>query len=224
MGAKNVSACYVLWSHLDHAPFRLLVGMALQSLDQSSAEGRPARVYFGGEDALVELLGRTRSPAYKALSALKKAGAIEALDVGRKGHRAVYKLALDPLSPPQRVAVTDTSKGRGNRHGKGRGNRDQRVAVTDTPRSTEEGTEEITTRRTSPPAVVSPAPDAPVDNPEFDDLTTEQANRELIKRHGLEHGVNLLAQHGASHPQCENPAGHVLATTPSFTVIKGGAA
>jgi hypothetical protein len=63
-----------------------------------------------------------------------------------------------------------------------------------------------------------------VDNPEFDEMTTEQANRELIKRHGLEHGVRLLDQHGASHPDCENPAGHLLASTPSFTVIKGGAA
>lgn len=52
-------------------------------------------------------------------------------------------------------------------------------------------------------------------------MTTEQANRELIKRFGLEHGVRLLDQHGASHPECDNPAGHLLAG-PSFTVIKGG--
>lgn len=223
MGAKNVSAAFAMWAHLDHAPFRVLVGMALMSLDQASAEGRPARVYFGGEDALVELLGRSRSAAYKALGSLRKAGAVEVMDVGRKGHRAVYKLALDPLDRSHSVAVTETSKGRGNRDGKGLANRDQRVAVNETPRSTEEGTEEITTRRTSPPAVVSPAPEPPVDNPEIE-MTVEQANRVLIDRHGLEHALRLLDQHGASHPHCENPAGHLLAVTPSFTVIKGGAA
>jgi hypothetical protein len=220
MGARNVSAAFTLWAHLDHAPFRLLVGMALQSLDQPSAEGRPARVYFGGEDALVELLGRSRSPVYKALRALKKEGAVDVIDVGRKGHRAVYKLALDPLAPPVRVSVTDTSKGVGNRRGKGVGNRDQRVAVNDTPRSTEEGTEESRPGETSPPAVVSPAPAPPVDNPGIE-MSTEQANRELIKRQGLEHALRLLAQHAATHADCENPAGHLLAG-PSLTVIHGG--
>jgi hypothetical protein len=174
MGARNVSAAFTLWAHLDHAPFRLLVGMALQSLDQPSAEGRPARVYFGGEDALVELLGRSRAPAYKALGALRKAGAVEVLDVGRRGHRAVYKLALDPLNPPVSVAVTETSKGRGNRDRKGLANRDQRVAVTDTPRSTEEATEESRPGETSPPEVPHLQLVPPVDNPEIDYSTAQQ--------------------------------------------------
>lgn len=224
MGARNVSAAFAMWAHLDHAPFRVLVGMALMSLDQASAEGRPARVYFGGEEALVELLGRSRSAAYKALGALRKAGAVEVLDVGRKGHRAVYKLALDPLAARHSVAVTETSKGRGNRDGKGRGNRDQRVAVRETPRSTEEGTEESRPGETSPPAVVSPAPDAPVDNPEIDEMTTEQANRELIHRFDLQPALRLLDQHAATHPNCDNPAGHLLAGSPTLRVIPGGAA
>ena len=165
MGARNVSAAFAMWAHLDHAPFRVLVGMALMSLDQASAEGRPARVYFGGEDALVELLGRSRSAAYRALGTLRKEGAVEVVDVGRKGHRAVYKLALDPLDRSHSVALSATSKGRGERDGKGRAQRDQRVAVNGTPRSTEEETGKSRPGETSPPAVVSPAPDAPVDNP-----------------------------------------------------------
>jgi len=36
MGARNVSAAFAMWAHLDHAPFRVLVGMALMSLDQTS--------------------------------------------------------------------------------------------------------------------------------------------------------------------------------------------
>lgn len=219
-----MSAAFAMWAHLDHAPFRVLVGMALMSLDQASAEGRPARVYFGGEDALVELLGRSRSAAYRALGTLRKEGAVEVMDVGRKGHRAVYKLALDPLDRSHSVALSATSKGRGERDGKGRTQRDQRVAVNGTPRSTEEGTGKSRPGDTSPPAVVSPALVGPVDNPEFDEMTVEQANRVLIDRHGLEQALRLLDQHGASHPHCENPAGHLLAGTPTLRVIEGGAA
>lgn len=220
MGARNVSAAYVLWAHLDHAPFRLLVGMALQSLDQASPEGRPARTWFGGEEALTELLGRSRRMTYKALAALRASGAIEVVEVGRNRHRAVYRLHLDPMAS---VHLKDTHKRVPQVHKKGAPEVQNRVHLSDTPRSTEEGTEESRTGDTPPPAVVSPAPDAPVDNPEIE-MTTEQANRELIKRHGLEHGVRLLDQHGATHPDCDNPAGHVLAGSPSFTVIKGGAA
>ncbi len=221
MGARNVSAAFAMWAHLDHAPFRVLVGMALQSLDQPSAEGRPARVYFGGEDALVELLGRSRSAAYKALGALRKAGAIEVMDVGRKGHRAVYKLALDPLNAAHSVAVTETSKGRGNRDGKGRGNRDRRVAVNETPRSTEEGTDESRPGETSPPAVTSPGPDGPVDNSGDEQIDTETANRRLVHRHGLEHAMRLLDEHAATHPDCDAPAAHLLQAR-TLTVIPGG--
>lgn len=219
MGAKNVSAAYVLWAHLDHAPFRLLVGMALQSLDQASPEGRPARTWFGGEEALTELLGRSRRMTYKALAALRASGAIEVVEVGRNRHRAVYRLHLDPMAS---VHLKDTHKREPQVHKKGAPEVQNRVHLSGTPRSTEEGTKESREGDTSPPAVVSPAPDAPVDNPEFDEMTTEQANRELIKRHGLEHGVNLLAQHAAVHPECENPAGHLLASTRGLRVIEGG--
>lgn len=222
MGARNVSACFTLWAHLDHAPFRVLVGMALQSLDQPSAEGRPARVYFGGEDALVELLGRSRSAAYRALGALRKAGAVDLMDAGRSKHRAVYKLHLDPLAFPASVAVSATQKGRTERDEKGRTERDKRVALSATPRSTEEGTEESREGETSPPAVVSPAPSPPVDNSAEGEMTTEQANRELIKRHGLEHALRLLDQHAATC-QCANPAAHLI-QTPTLRVIEGGAA
>jgi|AntRauTorcE11897_2_1112592.scaffolds.fasta_scaffold00638_20 hypothetical protein len=98
MGARNVAACYAMWQELPHPAFRLLVGMALQSLDEASSKGRPPRVWYGGQDALVEMVGRTRSTAYAALSTLKETGAIVLVDNGRQGHRAVYKLALDPMA------------------------------------------------------------------------------------------------------------------------------
>lgn len=52
-------------------------------------------------------------------------------------------------------------------------------------------------------------------------MTTE-ANRLLVDRHGLEHALRLLDQHGATCPDCENPSGHLLATTPTLRVISGG--
>lgn len=220
MGARNVSAAFAMWARLPHGAFRLLVGMALQSLDAPSKEGRPARIYYGGEAAMVEVFGRSKRSMYDALSTLRKEGAVEVIDTGRHGHRAVYRLELDPLSAAAKGAKTRTHKpaksrtdGCENSQVKGAGSR--------TPRNNEGGNQESREGDTSPPAVVSPAPDAPVDNPEIE-MTTEQANRELIKRHGLEHGVNLLAQHAAVHPECDNPAGHVLATTPTLRVIEGG--
>lgn len=223
MGARNVSAAFAMWARLDHAPFRLLVGMALQSLDQASPEGRPARVYFGGEDALVELLGRSRAAAYRALATLKKEGAVEVMDAGRSGHRAVYKLRLDPLAVRPSVAPTETQKGRTERDEKGRTQRDRRVAVSETPRNHLGGHEESREGDTSPEVTTSPAAAPPVDNPEFD-MTVEQANRVLIDRHGLEAALRLLDQHGATHPDCDNPSRHLLATTPALRVIPGGAA
>lgn len=98
MGARNVSVAFTRWGHLPHAQFKLLVGMALQALDTGSDEGRPPRVYFGGEEGLIAILGRSRSTTYEVLAALKAAGAIEVLESGRQSHRAVYRLALDPFT------------------------------------------------------------------------------------------------------------------------------
>lgn len=97
MGVRNVSACYAMWPQLPHAAFRVLVGMALQSLDASENQKRPPRIWFGGQDALIEMAGGSRATAYRALSTLREAGAIEQLEAGRFAHRAVYKLALDPM-------------------------------------------------------------------------------------------------------------------------------
>jgi len=220
MGAKNVSACYVLWGHLDHAPFRLLVGMALQSLDQQGKTGRPARIWFGGQDALVDMLGRSRTQAYEALKKLREAGAVEVIDAGRVDHRAVYKLVLDPLAVSglpghKSVRVTRTKRVPVTRN---RGSRTPGPLGT-----TEEGTAESRPGDKSPPAVISPALMGPVDNPEFAEMDKGTANQLLIERYGV--AVHeLLDQHGATCPDCDNPSGHLLATTPTLRVISGGAA
>lgn len=100
MGARNVGSAFTAWADLPHAPFRLLVGMALQALDAPTKEGRPARVYFGGEDGMVDILGRSRSQMYEALARLREVGAVTILEAGRSRHRAVYLLNLDPFQGP----------------------------------------------------------------------------------------------------------------------------
>jgi len=217
MGARNVSAAYVLWGHLDHAPFRLLVGMALQSLDQQGKTGRPPRVWFGGQDALVDMLGRSRTQAYEALKKLREAGAIEVIDAGRIDHRAVYRLVLDAsavsgLPGLNSVRVTRTKRVPPTRN---------RGSGTPGPLgTTEESTAESRLGKTSPEVTTSPAPGPPVDNPEIDAMDTGNANQLLIQRHGVRvHTV--LAEHAATHPDCDDPVRHLLAA-PTFTVIPGG--
>ncbi len=112
MGASNVKLVYAQWGHLADRPFRLLVHMALVTLDDDR-DGRPARRYWQGREALAGALGRSlpspddttddararRAAAFEAVrSALKSlvdAGAVARGDsVARSGHRAEYVLHL----------------------------------------------------------------------------------------------------------------------------------
>jgi hypothetical protein len=153
MGARNVSAVFALWPTLPPLPKVLLLGMALQSLDAPSADGRPARVFFGGQDALVEFGGRSRTAAYRALKTLREHGAVEVLDAGRNGHRAVYRLALDPLAEgsQNRDASTldDEEAESRNRDAKGSRNRDGRVPESG-PLGRTKNNKEITRRKNLP--------------------------------------------------------------------------
>lgn len=107
MGARNVSAAYVMWPHLPHRAFRLLAGMANTALDDD-VDGRPARRYFGGERSMAELIGEVPADADRnasifrsaraALRELIDAGAIVRLTTGRRGSRAEFTLNLDPLT------------------------------------------------------------------------------------------------------------------------------
>lgn len=102
-------AAYTYWSHLDHAPFRLLAYMALVSLDHPK-DGQPARRYFGGRDALCQALGHPVPPSdstartvRKAISALMRAGAIETVVKAAPGRYAEYALQLDGGTSGSRV-------------------------------------------------------------------------------------------------------------------------
>jgi hypothetical protein len=130
MGARNVSACFVMYSDLPHRAFRLLVHMALTSLDDEGQDGRSARRYYGGRDAMVAALGfdvtsaegldSGRRAARRVLVELEQAGAICDRTTGANGRRAEYQLALDPLG--RRVATTPQQEGRHNPPKEGRHN------------------------------------------------------------------------------------------------------
>ena len=109
MGARNVSGALALYRHLDHRAMRLLVGMALTALDAPIGD-TPARLYYGGQDAMADLLGydvpprddddpavtKLRRNAHeqvrRALADLRAAGAIDVKVKAVNGRRAVYLL------------------------------------------------------------------------------------------------------------------------------------
>jgi hypothetical protein len=229
MGARNVSAVFAMYPDLAPLPKLLLVWMALKSLDAQGKDGRPPRVFYDGEDSLIEACGRSRSQVYAALKVLRsdEVKAVEVLVAGRMRSRAVYKLRLDPMERGGRQVPSVRESGPRSVRKTGRNwVRESGFEGPEnrTPIKNEGGTEESRGGDKSRPAVVSPAPGAPVDNPEFDEMTAEQANRELIHRFDLEPALRMLDQHGATHPDCNDPARHLLATTPNLRVLKGGAA
>jgi hypothetical protein len=220
MGRRNAETAIVLWAELPPLPKLLLVCMAVRSLDPPGKDGKPHSVYFGGFDDLMLISGRSRSATFAAVKALREMGALEQMEFGHVGTRASFRLLLDPL--------TVRKKGSGKQDPKGSGKQDKRVRETGlegpgngTPKGTQDD-EENGEENNSPDPAISPAPVDNSANPEFDEMTEEQARRALTERHGLVYAVHLLEKHANADPDCDNPAGHLLAGSPSFTVIPGG--
>lgn len=175
MGARNVAAAFARWGDLPHSQFRLLVGMAFTALDAPSKEGRPARVYFGGEEALVELLGRSRSQMYETLSGLKNAGAVDVLDSGRSRHRAVYKLNLDTLPTEGQGPEDPDANGSGTPGRKGSGKPGHTGSGRPGPLGTTKGsTRTSRTGETSSPEVPHQGRATTSNDDEFDYSTASQ--------------------------------------------------
>lgn len=222
MGARNVAAVLVAgWHELPYRARFALVCVAQMSLDAPS-NGRPARRYFAGPEYLAQvLLGEVSDSSIaqveKVLTQLTKAGALLRVVRGAPGRKAEYELVLkrpEPVEHPTETVgkhptetVGDTPPERWEPTHQNGGAQEQG-----------EEQQRRTGRTTSPDPAISPAP---VDNSDAEQIDTETANRRLIHRHGLEHAMRLLDEHGATCPDCDAPARHLL-DTPSFTVIKGG--
>lgn len=115
VGATNVARVFATWGDLPHVAFRALTYMALVTMDSDKTPR-----YYGGVEALSVALGRPevsradRKAVSDALTVLRRAGAIEGLIKGSRGHRAEYALRLEPVDNPS-VAV-DTESGQDGKH------------------------------------------------------------------------------------------------------------
>lgn len=99
MGVQLANVAVIRWAPvISDRAFRVLIRMALVALDKPS-NGQPAGQYFGGIALLSMTLRGGGDPSHRttrrALSELVQVGAIESLERGKKGTRAVYKLTLD---------------------------------------------------------------------------------------------------------------------------------
>lgn len=109
MGARNVGAALAMYPNLEHRAMRLLLGMSLTALD-TPTQMHPGQRFFGGRDALADILGyrlpaapdesdaaaRARRSAYeqvrRALAELAAAGAITRVVTGAREWRSEYVL------------------------------------------------------------------------------------------------------------------------------------
>lgn len=105
--AMQSQSIYWLQMIPSYADRLVLLRMALQCRDFPGDNGDPAHIYWGGRDALMLTLSDGTLPdrettAYDnharkirySLARLAKAGAIERIDDGRRGHNSVYRLTL----------------------------------------------------------------------------------------------------------------------------------
>jgi hypothetical protein len=193
MGARNVSAVFAMWKKLAPLPKVLLLGMAFQALDSPSPEGRPARVFFGGQDTMMEYTGRSRGQTYAALRALREAGAVEVMDGGRRGHRAVYRLALSPIPAEAIGSGIPDAPGSGIPDSQGPGIRTCRVRDPGPLGTTKEGGRKSPEEYTSPEGTTSPAP---VDNSErpTDDIPYATAQQIVTAAIGIEQGAARIRE------------------------------
>ena len=112
MGVELAGLVSAKWGHLPAGPFKLLVRMAITSLDKPNSKGQPASVYWGGWIDLAIALGRDtpdedgtpeiarrrkiiRDEVIRHTTALTKAGAIKpAVDNPVRGTRQTWILTI----------------------------------------------------------------------------------------------------------------------------------
>jgi hypothetical protein len=108
MGTANVTAVYIYWSHLDHAPFRLLSHMALKSVDAGSraAAAIEPDLYWLPLSDQAEAMGyaphgkATVRQLRKLRAQLVDAGAISLESSGSRWRSTTWRLHPVPRLPP----------------------------------------------------------------------------------------------------------------------------
>jgi len=99
MGVYNASAALrVLPDKLGPAPRLTLMAMAFMTLD-APTERQPARLYYGGWQLVCIRMGflpsdDMRKRFIRDVATLRKAGLVEIVEPGYRGHAAVYRLLL----------------------------------------------------------------------------------------------------------------------------------
>lgn len=102
MGATLVATALAKWSAITpDGAFRILIQMALTALDTAS-DGRPANLYFGGHDPLLNVLPARENTTLDSreravrrhVDTLVAMGAIERTNRARSGANQVYRLTL----------------------------------------------------------------------------------------------------------------------------------
>lgn len=102
MGARNAKAVGLAWPGLPDRPWRVLLWMALTSLDEDKGE-RAARTYYAGHAAIAEMLGLDPKSTSdlrvvrRAVAHLVRAGALVPLHAAGNGRTAVYVVCTASL-------------------------------------------------------------------------------------------------------------------------------
>ena len=106
MGAGNVRDVMACWATLDHAPMRLLVHMALVSMDPPGEPGRPACLYWGTPELQALALNYCGKDARRSVRkirlALVQAGALELYAPAHRWRSPTWRVIPVPVdnSPP----------------------------------------------------------------------------------------------------------------------------
>jgi hypothetical protein len=111
MGYHNVAAVMTYWPQLGHAPGRLLVHMALMSLDPPGRNGTPACHYWGPVQMQAQAMGISNKASARQLRKLRatlvEAGALELVRPGHKGRPPVWLVITEPPRVPAQMPWLD---------------------------------------------------------------------------------------------------------------------
>ena len=100
MGATNVGSVLTAWPDLDHAPMRLLVHMALVSMDPPGTADAPPCLYWGTPELQALAMNYSGKHAIRLVRKLRGvlviAGALELAVPARQWRSPVWRVVATP--------------------------------------------------------------------------------------------------------------------------------